>query len=328
MMRVSDMPIPTPGIGIITDTKLQFEPLHTVVADSQCCVKVSYCLHDIAHNMPDAKKVQAWLVHVQTSREQYTPEELEAFYHWISELTVPVILSEECNAKQMSLHQGWGRQLRRKLLILAGELNTTEISAPEYIWVLGASAGGTQPVKDFLSALPACDNLAFIYAQHIDSFQHKTLVDAINRDTQYQCLLPEHGHRLASGEVLMVPSDYTIELVENGTVIIDHTRSWRGDYKPSIDQVAANIARVFQTKAGLIVFSGMGDDGALGARLMAMNRAPVWVQTPSGCQVSSMPESCIQTDVVSVQDDPSGLAKKLAVYSGHKSWLVKKNALS
>jgi chemotaxis response regulator CheB len=57
-----------------------------------------------------------------------------------------------------------------------------EIVLPaEHIWVLGASLGGSNAVKEFLDALPKGLPVGFVYAQYIDARYQKTLIQTLGR---------------------------------------------------------------------------------------------------------------------------------------------------
>jgi chemosensory pili system protein ChpB (putative protein-glutamate methylesterase) len=57
-----------------------------------------------------------------------------------------------------------------------------EIVLPaEHIWVLGASLGGPNAVKEFLDALPKGLPVGFVYAQYIDARFQKALIQTLSR---------------------------------------------------------------------------------------------------------------------------------------------------
>ncbi|MEC8429076.1 MAG: chemotaxis protein CheB, partial [Pseudomonadota bacterium] len=68
------------------------------------------------------------------------------------------------------------------------------------------------------------------------------------------------------------------------------------------------------SQCGAIVFTGMADDGTAGARLIHQNGGQVWVQSPSSCTISSMPDEALNTGVVSVIASPEGLAARLVEF--------------
>ena len=186
----------------------------------------------------------------------------------------------------------------------------TPVSQPrpaEQIWILGASLGGPAAVKEFLDALPAGLPVAFIYAQHIDTRFSEVLGRVLTRDAEYQLIPAEDNRQLNTGEVLQVPGEREIWLDEQARV---HFRDdpWPGPYGPSIDQVMLNISRTYRDHCHAIVFSGMGNDGALGAPAMRKAGSHIWVQTPESCASGAMPESIQATGSAGFAGTPLELA--------------------
>ncbi len=309
------------NIGLITDGVANQEYFGAIIKACDCEVK-NFFLKDVIDHPDVTDKVDAWIV--DTNIEHRQQEQSAQFFQWLADTSAAVIVTEGLDYETTPSEkvEACTRQLKIKLLRLAGELNASNAPLADRVWVLGASAGGPDAVRRFLKALPEGLNIAFVYAQHIDSFQHKVLADAINRETHYRCFIPKHGDKVELGTVIIVPTNHKIQLLPNGTVVIDKNQQWRGFYKPSIDQVAANVADVFGIHAGLIVFSGMGDDGALGARLMALNDGLVWSQTVASAQAPSMPECCIATGLVTFEGEPETLAHHMAKTVKHQQWLA------
>ena len=102
-----------------------------------------------------------------------------------------------------------------------------------------------------------------------------------------------------------------VEILENGTLVVNYGQSWKGSYAPSIDQIAANAARIYRERCGLIIFTGMGDDGAASCRLIKQVGGKVWAQSPSDCTSDSMPVSALATGCVSLTGTPEYLARAL-----------------
>jgi chemosensory pili system protein ChpB (putative protein-glutamate methylesterase) len=149
-----------------------------------------------------------------------------------------------------------------------------------------------------------------VYVQHIDPGFENTLADIVNKHSHYPAYPVMHGDVLRENGTAIIANDNCVEVQENGTLSTS-PGPWPGAYSPSIDQVFANVARRYGKRCGVIVFSGMASDGAVGVRLVHQQGGQVWVQSPSSCTISSMPDSALDTGVVSVIDSPEGLAAKL-----------------
>jgi chemosensory pili system protein ChpB (putative protein-glutamate methylesterase) len=182
--------------------------------------------------------------------------------------------------------------------------------ALECIWILAASLGGPAAVKDFLDQLPAGLPVSFIYAQHIDANFSSVLSKVLARHSSFQLKEAQEGDKLESGQVLMVPVDREMILDEQGKVQFKDS-AWPGPYGPSIDQVMINIANHYGSKCNVMVFSGMGNDGAIAAPLLKAYGCNIWVQSADSCANSSMPDSVEATGCSSFTGNPVQLAAHL-----------------
>lgn len=178
------------------------------------------------------------------------------------------------------------------------------------VWVLGASLGGPQAVRQFLSTIAEDLPVAFILAQHIGANHINLLAEQLNRVTAFTVIPGKNGHRLRHGEVILTPADKEISFTEDGYLALKPAQPG-AIYSPSIDNVMSVVAKTFGEKAGTIVFSGMGDDGANGVEDIAEHNGIVWAQDIASCVVSSMPDHARKTGKVSFSATPEQLAQEL-----------------
>lgn len=178
------------------------------------------------------------------------------------------------------------------------------------ICVLGASIGGPEAVKKFLAALPGDLPMAFLLAQHIGAgFDHR-LAAQLDRVTGLTVRMATEGDLPQPGEVLVVPTGGRMELDENGRVACTDA-PWSGPYNPTINDVMEAVARHYGSAGGAILFSGMGNDGAMGAVSIHDAGGYVWAQDDDSCVISSIPDSARRTGVVSFSGTPGELARRL-----------------
>jgi len=181
------------------------------------------------------------------------------------------------------------------------------------VWVLGASLGGPQAVRQFLATIQENLPAAFILAQHIGANHVSLLAEQLNRVTAFTVLPGKTGHQLKHGEVILTPADKQLSITDDGFLALTQAPP-ATIYSPSIDNVMAEVARCYGDKAGTIVFSGMGDDGARGCEAIADNGGIVWAQDIASCVVSSMPDQARKSGKVSYSANPEQLAKHLYEY--------------
>lgn len=183
-------------------------------------------------------------------------------------------------------------------------------SPAEQIWILGASLGGPAAIKEFLDQLPGGLPVGLVYAQHIDAHFSGVLARVLGRHAHYELVEAREGEPVRCGQVTMVPVDRELILDDLGLIRFKDN-AWPGPYGPSIDQVMLNLADHYRTRCHAILFSGMGNDGAIAAPLLHAYGSRVWVQSSASCANSSMPESVAETGCVSFVGTPSQLARQL-----------------
>ncbi|HSJ48891.1 MAG TPA: chemotaxis protein CheB [Gammaproteobacteria bacterium] len=251
----------------------------------------------------------------------------------IESAPAPILFSES----SMATGRSWGEKLVHKLKTLAGRDLAEESAEPTLatvepamsrpalkvvsetsadthgaasLCVLGASIGGPEAVKKFLAALPAELPMAFLLAQHIGpGFDHR-LATQLDRVTGLCVRMAIHGDTPRPGEVLVVPTGGRLGLDEHGRILLTD-EPWSGPYNPTINDVMVAVARYYGAYAGAILFSGMGNDGAMGAVAISDAGGYVWAQDEDSCVISSIPDSARRVGVVGFSGPPGELAQRL-----------------
>jgi len=210
----------------------------------------------------------------------------------------------------------WRQRLIEKLVDSSKRLEQARnaVKPAEHLWLLAASTGGLDAVIDFLKQIPSPPSgLGFVYAQHIEPKQVQSLADAIQRATDWKATVVGDGEYAEVGQVSIISPQFQTEIGKRGRVSVsDHP--WRGLHKPAIDHLAADIARHYGKRSGMIVFTGMGDDGAKGSRFISKSGGQVWVQSPESCVAASMPEAVLTKGRSHGLADIASLADKLNRY--------------
>ena len=253
--------------------------------------------------------VDAWVV----DAEAIDLDDDDSIDVWLDGFSVPVIYCDEgIPSADLGNYRAWARRLKEKLLQLSGTINLQHAAdgCAKQVWVLAASTGGPNAVKQFLGELPPKLDVGFIYVQHIDKAFNDTLAEVMSRHTNYPATIIRHGDVIRPNSVAIVSPEHTTHLLPNGTFSVGDEK-WLGQYTPSIDSIIADVAHSYGDRGGVIVFTGMGDDGAASCRMMHRKGGKVWAQTPSSCISDSMPVAVIATDCVDFKGAPYALAQHL-----------------
>lgn len=304
------------NIAIVSETLVQQHYLKHAVMDNgytpSLCLLVGDMLQRLEGDIGEFSIVDAWVLDVDLSRLDDS-KQWQQFEEWLGKNDKPIICGQgkTYNAGDADF-DAWSRQLAHKLRSIESQIHSSETKA-QNVWILAASTGGPEVVKQFVDAMEPDLDIAFIYVQHIDHMQYGVLAESITRDSPYKGAIARDAKLLTNNELVVIPADQLVDFKSNGIMSVDR-RKWPGVYSPSINQVVANIANEFGRQAGVIFFTGMGDDGLTGARLMALHGGQVWAQSLTSCTITSMPETIIKAGLVSYEAEPKLLADKLARY--------------
>lgn len=162
------------------------------------------------------------------------------------------------------------------------------------VWLLGASTGGHEAVIRFLKQVPVDIGLGFVYAQHIDGKQMGPLRRILEEGSGWWVKEAHTGDFIKSGQVTLISAECETRISKNGQ-LLRFTSPWREVYSPSVNQLAKRIALVYRQNGGVIVFTGMGDDGVKGCAEIRSRGGSVWVQDPKECLAVSMPNAVINS---------------------------------
>lgn len=307
-------------VGILVDTAVKQHYLTSLVLQAGHQVAGITILLNPFSASPDITP-DAWIIDVAADNTAATnlgdaPPSHERFVdHLLESATIPVILSDSGEYTEGSEeHRAWLRRMVLRLQRLNGDINLQQVERAPSLWILAASTGGPAAVKEFISHLPGELGIAFVYVQHIDAHYSSTLIRMMSGAGHYPATLACQGAVLQPDAITLISAERRVDILENGTLLVSE-QPWGGCYAPSIDQVVANVARVYRERSGLIVFTGMGNDGAASGRLIRQLGGQVWVQSPESCTSSSMPESTLATNCVSFSGTPKELAQRLTVVS-------------
>nr|WP_324257366.1 chemotaxis protein CheB [Cellvibrio fontiphilus] len=306
-------------LGLVVDNTAKQKALAQLVA--QAGHKVGQCLLIGSENqLATDSELDAWLVDIAEANQ-----DLQLLDDLFAQSRVPVILSDSSEFSAGSeQHTAWLRRTSMRLQRLRGDINLQQNTPASELWILAASTGGPAAVKRFLAELPGDLGVAFLYVQHIDAQQAVTLNRMMSNAGHYPAMVATQGLVLTANSLTLITAKDPVELLDNGTLMVNYGQHWKGSYAPAIDQIAANAARIFRARCNMIIFTGMGDDGAASCRLIKQVGGKVWVQSPDDCTSDSMPVAALATGCVSLMGTPEYLAKAL-VNSRHQRRAHQKN---
>ena len=175
--------------------------------------------------------------------------------------------------------------------------------------VIGASIGGPDAVREFLSALASGLPLLVVVAQHLDESFFAGYATQFARVLPHAVQVAADGLPSGAGQVLLVPPRARIAIDPEGVVHLLPGGDER--YTPSIDDTFTRIAEAFGSRALALVFSGMAGDGVQGMARIVQNGGQIWTQAPSSCVVSAMVDAACAAGYSVCSGTPAELAGRL-----------------
>lgn len=177
-------------------------------------------------------------------------------------------------------------------------------SAIEMI-VLGVSTGGPSALEVILPALPADFPVPLLIAQHMPKLFTHALAERLDRCCALHVREAHEGATVRGGEVLLVPGDAHMEIVErnsagseNGRVVRLLRDPQRSFCTPSVDVLFRSAARTYGAGTLALVMTGMGTDGLEGARSVHQAGGTVLAQDESTSAVWGMPGRVFNAGIV------------------------------
>jgi two-component system, chemotaxis family, CheB/CheR fusion protein len=158
--------------------------------------------------------------------------------------------------------------------------------------VIGSSAGGLEPISEFLAAVPSDAGLAIVVIQHLDPTSKSMLPQLLARRSALDVSLAKDGCALEANKVYVIPPAVFLT-VASGTLRFSPAHTGKGARLPInvfLHSLAADRGR-----HGIgIIMSGTGTDGAEGLKALKEAGGLVLVQDPNEAQQDGMPRCAME----------------------------------
>src|SRR5271155_3091932 len=166
---------------------------------------------------------------------------------------------------------------------------------------VGASTGGTEALRVFLTALPT-DCPPVVIVQHMPEVFTRAFAERLNKECAIEVAEARDGDRLRTGRALIAPGnrhmlvnrspEQLVVRIIDGPLVSRH--------RPSVDVLFRSVATSVGSKAVGIIMTGMGDDGAQGLSEMKEAGANTIAQDEATSIVFGMPKSAISRGAVDI----------------------------
>jgi len=160
---------------------------------------------------------------------------------------------------------------------------------------IGASTGGTEAIREVLTAMP--DNSpGIVIVQHIPAVFSTAFASRLDNLCRIEVKEAADGDRVFAGRALVAPGNLHMTVARSGreyrVSIQDGPRVCY--QKPSVDVLFNSVTQVAGADAIGVLLTGMGADGAQGLLKMKQAGARTIVQDEATCVVFGMPREAIR----------------------------------
>jgi two-component system, chemotaxis family, protein-glutamate methylesterase/glutaminase len=160
---------------------------------------------------------------------------------------------------------------------------------------IGASTGGTEALRYFLTHTPATSP-GILITQHMPPGFTKSFADQLNTICEVTVKEATNGERVMRGHAYIAPGGKHMELYRSGAKYFIKVQDGPlvNRHKPSVEVLFNSVAAHAGQNAVGIIMTGMGRDGAEGLLTMKEAGARTIAQDEKSCVVFGMPKEAIK----------------------------------
>ena len=156
---------------------------------------------------------------------------------------------------------------------------------------IGSSTGGPAALQEVLSPLPKDFPVPIVVTQHMPKPFIVSLAARLNQSSPLICHVAEQGEVLQAGHIYLAPGDVHMKIAQRGPSLVAQLEEGvRVNHAiPSVDVTYESLVALSPTvKTLAVVLTGMGNDGAKGAKLLSEKGNRVLVQNEESSVVWGM----------------------------------------
>jgi two-component system chemotaxis response regulator CheB len=163
--------------------------------------------------------------------------------------------------------------------------------------IIGISTGGPAALGRLVPRLPAETSHALVVVQHLPAGFTAALAERLDGLSAVRVREADAGDHPSAGVVLIAPGDRHLSFATDGSVVLEDGPEVNG-VRPSADVTLLSAARVFGRRCVAVIMTGMGKDGADGARAVKAAGGATLAQDKASCVVWGMPRAAVETGCI------------------------------
>ncbi|HPU00193.1 MAG TPA: chemotaxis-specific protein-glutamate methyltransferase CheB [Armatimonadota bacterium] len=181
--------------------------------------------------------------------------------------------------------------------------------------VVAASTGGPPALRTLLGGLEASLAAPVLVVQHISKGFTAWMAEWLNGSIGRVVSVAQDGERARSGRVYLAPDDRHLRVLPEEILRLSEAPPVRS-LRPSADVLFRSAAQAYGRDVVGVVLTGMGDDGARGARAIKEAGGRVLAQSEESATIFGMPRAVIEAGLADEVLAPDEMARRLLLLCG------------
>ncbi len=200
-------------------------------------------------------------------------------------------------------------------------LNLRSSKSPRII-AIGASTGGIHALNVLLRALPRSLGAPILVTQHLPSSFLPVFAKQLESASGRKAVVVENGMLIGPDMIYVAPGDghMTVREFAGQLQVRIVTGPTPSGCTPSVDPMFESLATAVEGRALGVVLSGMGKDGAIGAKALTEAGGTIFAQDEESSAVWGMPRAVAERGLASVILPPDKLGLRIASLMEAGSW--------
>jgi two-component system chemotaxis response regulator CheB len=159
------------------------------------------------------------------------------------------------------------------------------------VLAIGSSTGGPDALAKVLPSLPPDLAVPVVVVQHMPPLFTRLLAQRLGQSSRVKVVEAREGEPLAAGTVMIAPGGQHLIVRRQGTTVVAHlTEDPPENFcRPAVDVLFRSVASAYADRVLAAVLTGMGRDGAAGAKVIRDAGGEVVAQDEATSVVWGMP---------------------------------------
>lgn len=198
-------------------------------------------------------------------------------------------------------------------------IKTMEKCNLDSLIVLGSSTGGTEAIRDILTALPN-QIPPMLIVQHIPAVFSLAFAKRMNDLCPFEVKEAENGDEVRANRVLIAPGGTQMKMIHKSgkTYVEINDDEPVNRFKPSVDYMFLTVAKSLYTHTVAVILTGMGKDGAKGMLELRKLGVRTIAQDEETSVVFGMPKEAIHIGAAEYVEPLTQIAERITILTNEK----------